>query len=426
MKEGETQSIQSSDAVRGTSVLLPEASITVFSRDKETLEAAEVFEKDWRFARVVAGIEEGGIDSAIHAYQEFESPDLLIIQTEDIDDSFTDKLEELAAHCDEGTSAIVVGPVNDVNLYRTLIDMGVSDYLVKPLSADVIAEIAAKALIDKIGASDSRLIAYIGSKGGVGTSTLCQNSACAAARLLGQKTFIMDLCGGSSTMSIALGFEPVTTLTEAVRALDSDDEDSFSRMIVNPIDKLNVLASGGDAILDEALTASQIEDMIDLFMKTYPVVFIDLSGAPQDLQKVVLRRAHQICVVSTQNLISLRHARSLMQEVKDLRGGDDSNIELLINMQGQPGEQKVSKKDIEGAMDFEIAACVPFESKVFQVTDPENASFAKNHDGAAIVQQALLSVSQKILGHSVDTSDASKDSESNGFLAGLIGKIGSK
>ena len=48
MKEGETQSIQSSDAVRGTSVLLPEASITVFSRDKETLEAAEVFEKDWR------------------------------------------------------------------------------------------------------------------------------------------------------------------------------------------------------------------------------------------------------------------------------------------------------------------------------------------------------------------------------------------
>ena len=126
----DTPQVSGQSVGQGTAVLLPESSVAVFSKDQETLASARTLETDWRFARVVVGVEEGGIDSAILSYQEFESSDLLIIQTETMDDSFTAKLEELASHCDEGTAAIVIGPENDVNLYRKLIDMGISDYLV--------------------------------------------------------------------------------------------------------------------------------------------------------------------------------------------------------------------------------------------------------------------------------------------------------
>jgi len=199
---------------QGNAVLLPESSVAVFSKDSETLASARSLENDWRFARVVVGVEEGGIENAIQSYQEFESPDLLIIQTDNIDDSFIGKLEELAAHCDEGTGAIVIGPENDVNLYRSLIDMGISDYLVKPIAAPVMAEVCAKTLIEKIGVTGSRLVAFIGAKGGVGTSLLCQSAACGVAQFMDQKTFLLDTCGGWSTMSVGLGFEPAERFGE--------------------------------------------------------------------------------------------------------------------------------------------------------------------------------------------------------------------
>ncbi|MCK5375081.1 MAG: type II secretion protein ATPase, partial [Alphaproteobacteria bacterium] len=137
-----------------TDILLPVARVSIFSDDKDTLGSGGKMQDDWRFARVDVVAQEGDVSVAIDAYKEQTSPDLLIIQTEDIDDNFLSKLGELSSCCDEGTSAIVIGPVNDVYLYRKLIEMGVSDYLVRPIESDILAEVIAKALIANLGVSD--------------------------------------------------------------------------------------------------------------------------------------------------------------------------------------------------------------------------------------------------------------------------------
>ncbi len=142
--------------ISASSTLLPAAAVDVYSRDSETLQAARGLAQDWRFARVRVNVEEGDAESAIAAYQHRRSPQLVIMQTDTIDDSFTAKLEELAQHCEEGTSAIVIGPVNDVYLYRKLIDMGVTDYLVRPVETPVLAEVIAKSLVDQLEVTGSR------------------------------------------------------------------------------------------------------------------------------------------------------------------------------------------------------------------------------------------------------------------------------
>src|ERR1035437_10802085 len=110
-----------------TAVLLPRARVALFTRDAETKEAFTALEKDWRFARVALEVKEGDADLAISMFQTETSPDLVLVQTDKIDDGFSGKLEALAAACADGTAAIVIGPVNDVNLYRKLVGMGVSD-----------------------------------------------------------------------------------------------------------------------------------------------------------------------------------------------------------------------------------------------------------------------------------------------------------
>jgi len=316
-----------------TQVLLPTAKVSLFSPNKDTIETFMELEQDWRFARVKLDTQKGNVESATSYFEEYESPELVIIETENIDDGFLESIEELGAHCTEGTAAIIIGPVNDVDLYRKLVGMGVSDYIVRPVSKGDLSDNIASTLLDKIGARDSRLVAFIGSKGGVGTSVLAQAMAWGMADKLKQKTFIMDTAAGWSSMSVGMDFEPTTTLAEATRAAVEEDDDSLSRMIHGASDLLTLLSTGGDTMLDDKVEAENLEALLDYIMVTYPVLIVDLSSSTAALKSTILTRAHEIILVATPALPSLRLARTLLHEIKELRGGEEDGIDLLINMQ---------------------------------------------------------------------------------------------
>ncbi len=403
-----------------TNTLLPTASVDLFLKDKDTSEAANALVNDWRFARVTVSVEEGTVETAIQSYKETKSPNLVIIETDTTDESFTEALGRLSEHCHEGTSAVIIGPVNDVELYRQLTTMGVSDYLVRPVPLDTLSEIIANSLIDKLGSKGSRLIAVVGAKGGVGTSSLTQGLAWGISETLKQKTFLMDAAGGWSSLSVGMGFEPATTLYEAVRAASSKDEDTLARMFFQANDKLAVLAAGADPMLEASVQAPQYEELIDLMMVKYPVVIVDLSGAIPSLKRTVIDRAHELVLVTTPTLSSLRAARSLIQEVKLLKDGDVSNIDLIVNMEGMIPSKEVPKKDIVDAMDMKPTVTLPFDAKLFVGSENEGKKLTEQKSGTDIVN-LLLPVVHNVLNHSANEDEETEETVT-GFN-GLVNKI---
>ncbi len=410
----------------GTSILLPPAGVAVFSKDLDTLQVARNLATDWRFARVRLQAEEGNVQTAIDNYMEMQSPDLVIVQTDTIDDAFTAKLGELAAQCGEGTAAIVVGPVNDVYLYRKLIDMGVSDYLVRPVQPEVLSDVIAKALIERVGITGSRLVAFVGAKGGVGTSVLAQAAAWGISEVLDQKTMLVDCAGGWSTTAVGVGFEPSTTLAEAARAALNNDNDSMKRMIHKAGDKLSVLASGGDVMLEGTIQPEQFEQLVTMLMVTHPVVVLDLSHAPDALANAMLVKASQVVVVSTPALSSLRLARSLIHEIKELRGGDDKEIDLIINMQGLTPKNEVARKDIEQAMEFKVSATVNFDPDTFLKQESQGQKITASPSGITLVRETLLPLLRKSLSFDAASIAADAAPKDSGFLGGILKKIGIK
>jgi pilus assembly protein CpaE len=402
-----------------TSILLPESRVAVYARDADTLDALRALSSDWRYARVGVEAVDGDVDSAIAAYVEASSPELIIIQTDTINDAFTAQLEALAGNCDEGTSAIIIGPENDVNLYRRLIDMGVSDYLVRPITTPVISEVIAKALIEKIGVTGSRLIAVIGAKGGVGASILSQGLACGVADVLKQNTTLLDASGGCSTLGVGLGFEPSTTLAEAARAVEQNNEENLKRMLHPINDRLQVLATGSDVMLDSTVSAAQLEVLVDTLMMKSPVVVVDLSNSPDILQKIVLTRANQIFVVTTPTLPALRLTRSLMQEIDEVRGGEESPVsKLVLNMHGLSKAYEVSTKDIEEAVGHKIDASLPFLPKAFLGSESTSQRLIDDKEGRELIESQLLPIVRKVL-----PIHAKEDNtpEKTGFLDSILG-----
>ncbi len=235
---------------------------------------------------------------------------------------------------------------------------------------------------------------------------------------------MLDTAGGWSTMSVGLGFEPSTTLCEAVRAAENNDEDNLKRMLHHVSDKLSVLATGGDVMLEPTVTGAQLESLIDMLMVKYPVVIVDLSQSAEVLQKTVLTRASQILVTSTPTLPALRLARSLIQEVREVRGGEDDDVSLLINMQGQAAANEVSKNDIEKAMEFSVAAYLPYDAKMFLGNESESRKLTDDKDARALIEKTLLPVLSGFIANDVDgEADAQ---EQGGLLGGLLGKLKAK
>jgi pilus assembly protein CpaE len=400
-----------------TAILLPSAKVHFFLKDRATYEAANRLQGDWRFARVAVQVHDGGVEDAIRFYAQNPSPEILFIETDSTGQDFVGRLDALSQNCQANTSAVVIGPVNDVNLYRSLTAMGVSDYLVIPVPEETLAEVIATSLIEKLGASGSRLIALAGSKGGVGVSALAQAMAWISAETLGQKTLLLDGAGAWSSLPVGMGYEPAGSTSEAIRAVVAKDTDSFRRLIFNAHEKLSVLATGTESMLETSPQIGQFEEILNTTMASYPVVIADLSGSVPSLQKTVLSRAHETIVVATPTLSSLRQARGVMQEIKKLHGGGAS-IDLVLNMGGFAPGKEVTKSDIKAAMDCDPAAVIPFDPKLFVGAENEGKKISSEKAGQEVCEKLLPLVRKVVSREAASTATAEQ-----GGLGGLLSKL---
>lgn len=407
-----------------SSVLLPSARIAIFTNNDELKNVALSLRNDWRFARVSIEVFEGNVDNAVTKYQSETSADLVMVETDTIEDSFVSKLEKLGEHCAETTAAVVVGPVNDVYLYRKLIEMGVSDYLVNPISQEVMADLFSKILIERMGSENSRLIACIGAKGGVGTSSIAQLILDNAGNLLDQKSILLDTAGGWSYTSVALGKEPVTTLHEAARLATSNDKDSFQRMILSVTEKISYLGTGAESLLDDTVSAEQFENIVNRLMKTYPVVVVDLSRAPMDICRSICVKANDVLAVSTPTLSALRSARGLLSELQTMRGGEERGLHLVINKQGAVDGFEVSEKDTVEAVKFKPLLSLDFLPKIFCAAENQGKFISTLPDTEQIISKSKKTVSQLLIVNSRENDVPATSAP--GFLDGLLTKIKKK
>ena len=275
--------------------------------------------------------------------------------------------------------------------------MGVSDYLVRPVKTEDLTEIIAKTLIEKLGVSKSSLIATIGAKGGVGTTSLTQAIAWILAKNLNQKTILCDFSAGWSTLPVGMGFEPAANLPEALRALENDDNDSFNRMLFHADENLVVLSIGNDSMLDEPVEADQLEAFVDALMNKYPVVLTDLSGSTPRLQRMVLSKANHIGLMTCPTVACLRLVRSLIQEIKDIRGGSEENLSLFVNMKNiEPGSE-LKETDIEEAIGVKPHASIPFLPKTFISIESDDQNILQDKQGKELVEKAFTPFLQSAL-----------------------------
>ena len=158
-------------------------------------------------------------------------------------------------------------------------------------------------------------------------------------------------------------------------------------------------------------------------MALYPVVLIDLSGGTAALKRTVLKRAHQTLMVTTPTLPSVRAARTLLQEIKELRGGEEDDVEVVVNMQNFAPKIEVPKAQIQEGLERSPVAVVPFDPGVFVGVESEATQLRAHKTGAPYATEILKAI-QKTL--SITAAENAEVEEKKGGLGQILTKLKTK
>ena len=170
-----------------------------------------------------ARIQRGHFETALRTLAAEPSAKLVFVDFDGVPEPDA-AARELISVCAFGTALVAMGSTDTAHLTRALLREGISDYLVKPISAAAVRGASATALDDLPERSYAgRVIAFTGTAGS-GVSTLV--AAIARGVAAGSHTaLVVDLDPASVALPVLLGTRPAGDLATLLATMDSGAPD---------------------------------------------------------------------------------------------------------------------------------------------------------------------------------------------------------
>jgi len=357
------------DLIAGAEAVLGEASVPhigihIFWVRSETAEMAEKCAADRRMARATTEIKPGGLPAAIAQYQNQPTPPLVIVESEETGPVLLEQLDRLAQVCDAGAKVVVVGAHNDITLYRELMRRGVSEYLVPPLQPLQLIGAITTLYADPAAPFVGRQIAFVGARGGVGSSTVAHNLAYLLSETMRTNTVIVDLDLPFGTAGLDFNQDPLQGVADALSQPDRLDPVLLDRMMARCGERLSLFAAPATLDTDYDISADVFEEVTSKIRATAPYVVLDLPHLWSGWMRRTLLAADDVVITATPDLASLRNAKNIVDLVRQARPNDSPPV-LVLNMVGSPGRPEIPVKDFGEALGLETTVIVPFDAKLF-------------------------------------------------------------
>jgi pilus assembly protein CpaE len=203
------------------------------------------------------------------------------------------------------TSVILVARELTPALVLAAMRAGVNECVAEPLTAANIGEAISMVVAQRASPVGGKVFAFVGAKGGVGTTTLAVNVATALAAV-GQDTLFIDMHPAYGDAAVLLGVEPRFSLVDALDNTHRLDLSFFSGLTAHSDAGVALLASS-----DHASTAPmdmhRVRLLLDFAARNYRYTVLDVPRANPAMLDA-LEGATNIFVVTNQELASVSGA----------------------------------------------------------------------------------------------------------------------
>ncbi|GLS74962.1 AAA family ATPase [Oharaeibacter diazotrophicus] len=394
---------------------IPRIAIQAFCESPDVAAVLEQASGDRRMAKTHVKIHMGGIAAATDFYSSAPTPNLLLVESREKREQVLEQINRLAGVCDPGTKVILIGHTNDVVLYRELLRRGVSDYMVVPFDLyDVIREIG-ELYLGNESTPVGRTIAFIGAKGGAGSSTVAHNVAFALSRSYEADVVVADLDLAWGTAGLDFNQDPPQTVADAIQAPDRIDDVFLDRILAKCADNLSLLAA--PAALERAYDHDEhtFDLLVDVIRGSVPSVVIDLPHQWTAWVRRVLSLVDDVVITATPDLASLRNTKNLVDQLKIMRP-NDREAKIVVNQIGVPKRPEIKPDDFRKALGIDLLATVPFDPALFGAA-ANNGQMIAEINAKSPVAETFADIARRVMGRA-EVRKAKKSA-----LAPLLAKL---
>ncbi|MBR1283033.1 AAA family ATPase [Bradyrhizobium sp. AUGA SZCCT0177] len=283
-------------------------------------------------------IRRGTIRNAIKMLETDTELFALVADISGIDDPFTE-LERLASVCPPDVQVSLIGESREITFYRELMELGLTEYLPKPLTRDIVlAQLRPKLLGDVApGAADrgGHVISICGAQGGAGATSIAINLALQLAETTKAKVALLDLHLQNGETAVMLGVRPGPGLRIALENPMRADTLFLERAAIDINERVCLISADEDLDAQLDITEAGVRHVLGLLRQRFNYIVVDIPVPfPPSIHPVIMLSRHVLVLLEAE-VTGLRNAHALRTAVTNIAGKD--RVFTLLNRADRAG-----------------------------------------------------------------------------------------
>jgi pilus assembly protein CpaE len=237
---------------------------------------------------------------------------------------------------------------------------GANECIAEPLQSAEVETAITRLLAHRqpVTPSGGQVFAFIGAKGGVGTTTAAVNVATELARAAPGRTLLIDLALAHGDAAVFLGVEPRFSVADALDNIHRFDEAFFKGLVVQSPAGPHLLASS-DRQLAQTSSVQRVRSLVEFAAGLYRYVVLDVPRSDAAALDA-LDQAARIVVVANQELATVRNASRIAAALRQRYGND--RVTVMVNRVDNHAE--IGRDDVEKVVGTRVVHSVPSDYRM--------------------------------------------------------------
>jgi pilus assembly protein CpaE len=248
--------------------------------------------------------------------------------------------------------AVLVVSSLDPRLMLEAMRAGVTECVAEPLTSQALDEAVRRVLTNTTEAA-GQVFAFVGAKGGVGTTTMAVNTAAALGRVAKGEVLLIDMHMAHGDGAVFLGVEPRFSIIDALENIHRMDESFFAGVVEKTDTGVHLLASSPRP-RHVPVDGAKIRALLEAASRMYRMTVLDVPRSDMTILDS-LDVVTTVVIVTSQEIASLRNAANMAETLRARYG--TGRVKVAINRFHR--ESVIAHADIERAVGGAVEHLIP-------------------------------------------------------------------